>query len=96
MRDWLKIEMKRDSISALKEFAKANPKLEARMRSLLAEKLDLDETQLQSWINHYKKSLDFECVQGWLLCIAKILYSYLHVYGCTISVHVHVDKGAHV
>ena len=54
MRDWLTIECEKGNDSRLREFIQANPILEATMRTLLANYLNLSEPNLQRWIQEYE------------------------------------------
>ena len=64
MRDWLLIELQREKVSSLEDFVKANSNLEVKMRSMLSKHLNLNELQLQHWINNYKKGLSCEFMLG--------------------------------
>ena len=54
MRDWLTIQSEKDDDLRLRKFIQANPVLDATMRTLLANYLNLSEPNVQKWIQNYQ------------------------------------------
>ena len=56
MSDWLTIQLKKGKDVCLKKFIQANPVLDATMRTLLANYLNLSEPNVQKWIQNYQRA----------------------------------------
>ena len=56
MRDWLTIQLEKNEDVRLKKFIQANPVLDATMRTLLANYLNLSEPNVQNWIQNYQRT----------------------------------------
>ena len=54
MRDWLTIQLEKGDDLRLRKFTQANPVLDATMRTLLANYLNLSEPNVQKWIQNYQ------------------------------------------
>ena len=70
MRDWLTIQCEKGERSCLREFIEANPVLDAIMRALLANNLNLSEPGLQKWIQGYQRTAS-KCLQTYINHVQK-------------------------